>query len=130
MDHFVWKDRFNIGVDQIDAQHRLFLDYVNECYNAVCSDKQTQVTDATIYDLKVYAATHFRFEEKLMLEKKYPELEKHAELHAYFESQVAELERVQDAENHTAASSLLQFLRDWFLRHILEHDKKFASFLA
>lgn len=129
MDHFVWKDSFNIGVKEIDAQHRLFLDYVNECYNAVCSNKQTKVTDATIYDLKVYAATHFRSEEKLMLDNKYPGLWKHAEQHAYFESQVAELEKMRKEGNTSAASGLLEFMREWFLDHILVHDKKLASFL-
>ncbi len=130
MNHFVWKDSFNIGVDEIDNQHKLFLDYVNECYNAACRDNQRRVTDATIYDLKVYAATHFRFEEGLMKEKGYPALEEHIKQHIYFESQVVELEKANAGGNNRTVESLLTFLKDWFLRHILEHDKKLAAFLA
>jgi hemerythrin-like metal-binding protein len=130
MDHFVWKDSFNIGVDEIDDQHKLFLDYVNECYNAASRDNQRRVTDATIYDLKVYAVTHFRFEEGLMKEKSYPALEGHIKQHMYFESQVVELEKPNAGGNNRTVESLLIFLRDWFLRHILEHDKKLAAFLA
>ena len=129
MDHFMWKDDFNIGVDVIDDQHKLFLDYVNECYNAACRDSQRQVTDATIYDLKVYAADHFLFEEGLMKEKGYPDLENHIKQHMYFKSQVAELEKANAERSKRTVESLLQFLREWFLEHILDHDKKLAAFL-
>lgn len=130
MDHYIWKDSFNIGVDEIDDQHKIFLDYVNDCYNAACRDNQSRVMDATIYDLKVYAQTHFRFEEGLMRERGYPELENQVKEHMYFESQVEELERANAEGNQRTTESLLQFLRDWFLKHILEHDKKLTSFLT
>jgi hemerythrin len=129
MDHFVWKDSFNIGIGEIDEQHKLFLEYVNECYSSSCRDSQRQVTDATIYDLKVYAATHFRFEEGLMKEKGYPAQEEHIKQHLYFESQVTELENANARGSNRTVESLLVFLRDWFLKHILEHDKKIAAFL-
>jgi hemerythrin len=128
-DHFVWKESFNIGDDEIDEQHKLFLDYVNECYNAACLDSQSQVTGATIYDLKAYAATHFRFEENLMKENGYPDLDRHIKEHLFFEMQVAEIEQVRAGGGKRSVDSLLQFLKGWFLRHILEHDKKLAAFL-
>jgi len=130
MDHFVWKDSFNIGVAEIDDQHRLFLDYVNDCYNAACRDSNRAVTDATIYDLKVYAVTHFRFEEGLMKEKGYPGLEEQVQQHRYFESQVAELEKANAEGNNRNIESLMHFLRGWFLKHILEYDQKLAEFLV
>ena len=128
-DVFLWKDTFNIGVPDIDEQHRLFLDYVNECYTAACKDSRNQVTSATIYDLKVYAETHFRYEEAVMAEHNYPQLESHARLHAYFESKVTELEQAHAGHGKSSVESLSLFLRDWFLRHILEHDKALAAFL-
>jgi len=128
MERFVWKDSFNIGVAEIDEQHKLFLEYVNECQNASCSNSRSQVTGATIWDLKTYAATHFRFEEELMKEAGYPDLAKHMQLHAYFESRVEELEKAHARGSKNTVESLLHFLQDWFLRHILEHDKKLALF--
>ena len=116
-------------IDAIDDQHKLFLDYVNECYNAACRDGQRRVTEATIYDLKIYAAAHFLFEEDIMKEKGYPGLDDHIKQHKYFESQVVELEKAHAEGRVRTVESLLQFLRDWFLKHILEHDKKLAAFL-
>jgi len=129
MDHFVWKDNFSIGVEEIDDQHKLFLDYVNECYNAVCRDHESRVTEATIYDFKVYSATHFLFEEDLMKEKGYPERENHVKQHLFFESQIVDLENAHLRGSKRTLESLVVFLREWFLNHILEHDKKLAAFL-
>ena len=129
MDHFVWKDNFGIGIDEIDDQHKLFLDYVNDCYNAVYRDHDSRVTDATIYDLKTYAATHFLFESELMREIGYPDRENHIRLHGYFVSQITDMEKAQAAGNKRTVESLVVFLKDWFLNHILEHDKKYAAFL-
>lgn len=129
MEHFLWKDNFNIGVEEIDGQHRLFLGYVNECYDAACRDNQSPVTADTIIGLKAYADRHFRFEENVMREKGYPDLENHIKEHRFFETQVAELENIYAGISKKSIESLLQFLRDWFLTHILEHDKKLAAFL-
>jgi hemerythrin-like metal-binding protein len=130
MDNFVWKDGFATGIQEIDQQHQLFLDYLNECYNAACSDKRAKVTDATIYDLKAYANTHFRFEEALMLSKRYQDLWNHAQQHEYFEMKVAELEKLQAEGKYSAVTDLGRFLREWFLGHIPEHDKKLTTFLS
>ncbi len=130
MDYFLWKDSFNTGVLQIDEQHKLFLEYVNECCDAACNKKQKRITDATIYDLKTYAATHFYDEEYLMIEANYPDLWRHADLHSYFKRRVEELEKAQNEGNTNTVASLSAFLRQWFLNHILEEDKKFAAWLA
>ena len=129
MDNFVWKDSFNIGIDEIDQQHQLFLDYVNECYNAAIRDNRSKVTGATIYDLKIYAATHFRFEEELMKGNGYPELGLQSKQHAFFESLIAEMESTHAGGGGRSVESLLRFLQDWFLSHILERDKKIAVYL-
>lgn len=106
MDNFIWNDRFNIGVEEIDEQHRLYLGYVNDCYTAVCHSDRARVTDATINGLKAYADTHFRFEEALMKKVRYPDLERHAGEHAYFEEQVVKRERARaDGEKSDARSS-------------------------
>ena len=129
MDPFVWKGNFSIGVEEIDEQHKLFLEYVNECYNAVCKNHESRVTDATIYDLEVYAATHFLFEAELMMEIGYPHREEHVKQHGFFVSQVVGLKKAQSTQNKRTVESLVVFLRDWFLDHILEHDKRLAAFL-
>lgn len=130
MDHFVWKDTFAVGIREIDDQHKLFLEYVNDCYNAVRQDHARPVTNATIHDLTVYAETHFRFEQAIMQEIGYPHLQQQAAEHGYFVNRIAGLEQMLADGCKTTVESLLVFLREWFLTHILDHDKHLADFIV
>jgi hemerythrin len=129
MDHFVWKDSFAVGIQEIDDQHKLFLEYVNECYNAVHLDRTRQVTNATIHDLTVYAETHFQFEQAIMQEIGYSDLAGQEEEHGYFVNRLAELEQALAEGRKSTVESLLVFLKEWFLTHIIDHDKRLADFI-
>ena len=129
MNFFTWKDSFAIGIEEIDQQHKGFLEYLNECYQQTSRDSSAGIDPLLLGKLKEYAATHFRFEESLMEAGGYPTLGPHAKQHKYFESQVAELDARQAGGKARTTESLFVFLRDWFLCHILEDDKKFVPFL-
>jgi hemerythrin-like metal-binding protein len=126
MDFFTWKDSFAIGIEEIDRQHKVFLEYLNECYQQASRDTSAGFDRHLHEKLKEYASTHFRFEESLMQARGYPTLEAQLRQHKYFESQIAELDAGQAGGRVRTTESLFVFLRDWFLCHILEDDKKFV----
>jgi hemerythrin len=126
MAFFQWKDSFNIGNDIIDGQHRSFLEMLNEYYDSWSGGTKDNIDDRLIVKIKDYAAMHFRFEEQLMREAGYIETEHQLKQHRYFESLVSELES-KDREGKTDdLKRVLSLLKDWFLTHILEEDKKFV----
>jgi len=129
MESFVWKESFSIGIGDIDHQHKIFLGYLNDCYLQVSGGRKAQISPAIFNRLKAYAATHFSFEEELMLSNGYPELDVHKQQHRYFDAQVLELEAALLSEGEKSAESLLAFLRDWYLKHILEQDKRYAPYI-
>jgi hemerythrin len=129
MAFFKWKDSFNIGNDTIDKQHRSLLECLNDCYLGVSTGKQSEIDPGLIKRLKTYADTHFRYEESLLQTKGDPKLGDHEKQHKFFESQLAEFEQANKAKAGKAPESVLVFLRDWFLKHILEEDKKIFSYL-
>ena len=126
MDFFTWKDSFAIGIEEIDRQHKVFLEYLNECYQQTARNSSAGIDRHLHEKLKEYASTHFRFEESLMQARGYPNLESHVGQHKYFESQIAELDAGQAEGRVRTTESLFVFLRDWFLSHILEDDRKFV----
>ena len=129
MDFYKWKDSFNIRIADIDQQHRSFLELLNACHRQISSGKRVG-SDAKVFDrLKAYATTHFRFEESLMQSIGFPEIEQHKKQHTYFESQVVELETAHYEGNDRTTESLLSFLINWFLKHILEQDKNYAPYV-
>jgi hemerythrin-like metal-binding protein len=129
MNFFTWKDSFAIGNEEIDKQHKGFLEYLNECYLQTSRNSSAGIDRQLSEKLREYASTHFRFEEALFQANGYPDLEHHVKKHRYFESQVAELDAKKAGEKTRTTESLFVFLRDWFLCHILEDDKKFISFI-
>ena len=129
MNFFTWKDSFAIGNEEIDRQHKGFLEYLNECYLQTSRNSSAGIDHQLREKLREYASTHFRFEEALFQANGYPDLEHHVKKHRYFESQVAELDTNKTGEKTRTTESLFVFLRDWFLSHILEDDKKFISFI-
>jgi hemerythrin-like metal-binding protein len=129
MNFFTWKDSFAIGIEAIDQQHKGFLEYLNECYLQTSRNSSAEIDQHLHEELKDYAATHFRFEEELLQSKGYPNLESHVRQHKYFESQVAELDAAKAGGKTRTTESLFVFLRDWFLCHILEDDRKFVPLI-
>jgi hemerythrin len=129
MAFYTWKDSFNIGIEEIDKQHRSFLDCLNDCHVQVSGGKGAEI-DSDLFDrLRDYAAKHFRFEEGLMQSNGYPEIDQQKKQHEYFESQLAELVAIQHGESGRTAESVLAFVRDWFLKHILDQDRKFVPYV-
>lgn len=126
---FEWKDSFNIGIDEIDQQHRLLLKYLNDCYLQVSADKRSEIDRVLLDKLKTYAATHFRLEESLMRAGGYPKLDQHEQQHKFFESQISKFEKACAEGTGGSAESVLVFLKDWVLVHILEQDKGYVSYV-
>jgi hemerythrin len=129
MGFFIWKDSFNIGNAEIDLQHRSFLETLNEYYEITFGGKTDAVDKDLVNKLKAYAATHFRFEEDLMQSVGYKEIEQHRKKHRYFESLVLDFESANVKGKTQSLMSAVEFLRDWFLNHILDEDKKFLPSL-
>jgi hemerythrin len=127
---FKWKNDFRIGLEDIDSQHKIFLGYINQCYDAVTREKLTKVPPDLVKKLKKYAEIHFRYEEHIMEFYGFPELEKHQELHRYFVNETSKLEKSRlGAESTTTLKNVLTMMRDWFLNHILIEDKKLAPYV-
>lgn len=129
MAFFKWKDSFNIGIEELDHQHKTFLELLNECYESVSADKHAGIDSAMIEKLRQYATMHFHREEAMLRFASYPDMEHQQEQHKYFESKIRELEAEREAGKSRIVESVFEFLRDWFLNHILQEDKKFVPLI-
>lgn len=126
---FKWKDHFNIGIDELDRQHRTFLELLNEYSKSVSCGERHCIDTAMIEKLRHYASTHFHREEEMLRFASYPDMEHQEEEHKYFESKIMELEAEHKAGKQRSAQVVFEFIRDWFLNHILQEDKKFVNLI-
>jgi len=130
VDFFTWKDSFCIGIERLDDQHRSFFECLNDCHAQTVTNKRATLDEALLARLKAYAAEHFETEEDMMRFFGYPDIRPQQRQHKYFASQVVDFEQAQARGNPASAQSVLNFVRDWFLEHVLAEDKKFAVFMA
>lgn len=129
MDEFVWKESFSIGIEEIDLQHQTLLKCLNECINKAPATLEDGVVLALLDEIRMYADTHFKAEENLMRSVSYPELEEQQQQHNFFVEQLAQMERAVNSGDKHVISSLAAFLRDWFVQHILEQDKRIGVYM-
>ena len=129
VEFFKWKESFNVGIEEIDRQHRSFLELLNDCYVKSSGLGRSRIDPGMIAKLRDYATRHFRFEEEFMRFRSYPDMLSQEQQHRMFESLILKYEAGRAAGKDESIESVFTFLRDWFLNHILEEDKKIASFM-
>lgn len=125
-DYVYWDPGVNIGVEEIDLEHRTFVALINrlESVKTDCA-----LAPRVLQELIKYIAFHFQSEENIFFESGYPELEAHRLLH------LALLEKLNVAlmelrSGQIDYDELLAFFRSWYLHHTVKEDRRFAGFLA
>ncbi len=125
---FVWSDVFDVGINEINRQHKVLINIVNEIYNLECNNRSPQMLRRTLEGLIDYTETHFTYEEYLLESNGYPEFAPHKAKHVKLLSQVGDfVQRIDRGED--IAAELLEFLTDWLSKHIQGTDKKYGPFL-
>lgn len=119
---FEWDKRYSVGNEEIDAQHRRLFDLGNEMQNIHLSD-MTKI----IMKLYTHAMSHFDTEEHHMKAIGYPELVHHRELHNGLISGLNHLIE-KPIDSYTGLERVKQFVYNWIIDHILNHDKKYFEF--
>jgi hemerythrin-like metal-binding protein len=125
---FVWNERYNTGLAEVDEQHRRMVDLINHVDRLLRAESPIAVLEPVLDELTEYAKYHFGTEERLMDELKCEpaHVERHKSAHADFARQVA-LMRSQASANPTEfIPSLLRFLSTWIVHHILTIDQALA----
>ena len=130
MKRMQWNDSLSVGIEQIDSQHKKWMEHFNNAAEAIEARKtQTQISK-TLEFLMDYTEMHFSTEEKYMTELGYAGLQEHKARHDQLRSTLTNL--VKDFEDEGVTSSLAEaidsFLGNWLIQHIHEIDKKFAAF--
>ncbi|WP_457574094.1 bacteriohemerythrin [Desulfolithobacter sp.] len=125
---FSWSSGLSVGIETIDNQHKKLIDLINRLYRAVLGNENRTVSGEILDELINYAATHFQTEERLFDQYGYGETEQHKKVHKKLVEQVLEFQQQFNA-GAELDMSLLEFLKDWLINHIMQTDKRYSSFL-
>ena len=113
-----WESRLELGVPEIDAQHReLFVRLAG--FDEALARGDRPAIGRTFAFLHEYALVHFEQEERLMQQAGYPRLDAHRVLHLGF------VERLRALADDYAANGAHAFLRlrvrNWIVVWLVDH---------
>jgi len=91
--------------------------------------KSKEVIGKILDELINYTGYHFKTEEDLFDKYGYPDKNTHKRQHGDFVDQVVKLKEDYDSGKSVLSIDLMNFLKDWLLKHIAGTDKKYTPFL-
>jgi len=123
-----WDDSLDIGVHDMNREHRDILDAMNAIYDATQAGKKGQPVIAMINHLGAVTARHFRDEEIFMAKIDYTDLENHKRVHTKLLKDFAMHQAAAVAADGVPTTEFFQFLRLWLAAHIKCIDRKYADY--
>lgn len=122
-----WSSELSVGLEEIDAQHQVLVDLLNQIHEAIQQRHGAEATQNIVEKLGEYTRVHFAVEESLMRILHYPEYERHKIEHDRLIQQLFDLHGRLDA-GKAVSFELAHFLKVWLTKHIMESDKRYAPY--
>jgi len=126
---FQWREEYNTNIKEMDDHHRELFQTANKLYEEIHSGRNQTVLEETLNFLIRYTKEHFTQEEKLMEDYDFPEYEAHIKYHLRLIQDVQELKSKYAAGEIRMDMSIVNFLKDWIINHILTEDRKYGPYL-
>jgi hemerythrin len=129
MAFITWDQKYSVSISGIDDQHKKLIGMINDLHDAMKTGRAKDIMDKLIQSLSDYTSTHFSLEEMMMEQNKYPQLNEHRKEHQYFVNQVRQFQSNFNNGSSMVSIEILNFLRDWLLKHILVTDKLYSPYI-
>lgn len=123
-----WKKEFEIGVQEIDFEHQVFVRIIQKIDAAYANNYNKEYIGFLIKELFKYVDFHFISEENIMIFHNYPEYKNHKKEHDSLLNRLAEIIGVFESE-FIDRIELTELLLNWFIEHTTKTDKKLGNYL-
>ena len=125
-----WNNSFSVGITDIDEQHKKLIELINISHDAMMCGKEDNVMESVLSNLAEYTVYHFTFEEDLMAETGYPQLEQHKIEHEKLKSKLSEIKAENSMSLISSNMRVMAFLQDWLIAHIMASDMHLGEYLS
>ncbi|WP_457642173.1 bacteriohemerythrin [Persephonella sp.] len=124
-----WNEELELGIPEIDKQHKKLVDMLNEFYTEMEEGHKKEAAEYFLKELEEYLTYHLDYEEKFMEEIGFPDLENHKKTHEMFKALYLEVKERYLNGDEKALRELIAFAFSWLFSHIMKTDKKYARYL-
>ncbi len=122
-----WDASLNIGIDEIDRQHKLLVAMLNEVSQIFGENGSLKAVQRVLNGLVSYTHTHFRYEEQLLEKHNYPDIVNHKTKHKKLLAKLVTYKNKIDSGDDSISDELLVFLKEWLISHIKGSDMYYAK---
>ncbi len=122
-----WGKEFEIGVPEMDKQHKRWIEIINNFYDNLDRANVDNKLKETINEVLDYTHYHFAEEEKLMESIGFSELPGQKQMHDTITGKMKEYKRKIDNNEMLMSITVTNELKDWLKNHIMVEDKKYAD---
>lgn len=123
-----WDGRYDIGVNEMNGEHKEIMNLMNRLYEL--NEKRASKMDLTgaIKNLVDYTLKHFKDEEAFLASIKYPDLEKHKMIHQNLLTNLRLHQEKFEKGSGLVESDFFAFLKLWLSAHIQGIDMKYGDY--
>lgn len=125
-DPLVWTPAISVHIPAIDQQHQRLFDAINDLINARNREDDDAMILRLIGRLVEYSGTHFRTEERLMIDHAFPGFVEHNAMHLAYMATVDRFIHDFKAHKKGLSDEMLDYLTHWLLDHVSRTDLEYA----
>lgn len=127
---FPWSDTFNAQVGVVDSQHKVLVGIINDLHQAMVSGHGKDQPGKNLTNLITHTKGHFSTEEQMMQQKGYPDYARHKAEHGNLTKTVIDFQKKFQNNEVGLTLEVMNFLKDWLGKHIMESDKRPGAFMG
>ena len=128
VDKISWSDDYSVGVAELDKQHKRIIDVINELNMNLDLSSRSEKLHNILGRIIIYGQNHLDYEESLLIENSYPDLENHIKKHQDYRKTVSDFAVEILEYKEDLPVKLLEYLNQWWVSHIQVEDMKYKSF--
>ncbi len=121
-----WNEKLDVGVDEMNDEHRAMLDWMNKLHDRVTAGASKAEVVMLAQQLHATARRHFRSEEAYMASIGFPGLRTHKNIHDTLLETLGEHVRSISAGDGKVRPDFFIFLKVWLTAHIQGVDAKYG----
>lgn len=131
----MWKEKYMVGVDLIDEQHKELFNrlsnFIRIVQNETIWDEKIEMVKETLKFMQEYVVFHFDAEENLQEELSYPKVDEHKKIHADFKEGINNYVRTFEQEGVTEEKiqELSAKLMTWLIMHVGKTDQELGKYI-
>ena len=119
-----WKDRYSVGVEAVDYEHRELIDLINMLHDDLLAERDDPMVTAFLGEIFRAISAHFALEERFMREHGYDQTLEHKAAHENLLEEIREIMDDYEAGPEAASKELSARLDAWFTDHFRTHDAR------